>query len=52
MFILPEPNRMPGGEEVAKRFAKNRTGVPPLDTPDLQVEKGVSLRKELRFTSA
>lgn len=42
---------MPGGEEVAKRFAKNGTGVPPLDTPDLQVEK-VSLRKELRFSSA
>lgn len=52
MFILPEPNRIPGGEEVAKRFAKNGTGVPPLDTPDLQVEKGVSLRKELRFSSA
>jgi len=35
VFIFPEPNRMPGGEEVAKRFAKNGTGVPPLDTPDL-----------------
>lgn len=43
---------MPGGEEVAKRFAENGMGVPPLNTPDLHIEKGVSLRKELRFSLA